>query len=591
MQFVALQLIALGTLAAVVVSAGLFWTRILGLSSITDRLGWAAALGLASLGQILLGLALCGWLSTETVLALAAAALILGGREAVPLARQIGNAWRRPSVAGRSLICVVACAGLAPIVLAALYPPHAWDETIYHLPMARAFAASGSMPFLAHLRVPVFPAVAELLDAALLLVAGDVATHGVSLLATVAVGGLLIALGRSWQAREAGWIAAAIHLGTPMVVYLSGLAYVDALLTLFVTAAFGAAANAIATGSRRWLVAAGAFAGTASSVKYLALYMVVWLALEVFVRRAGGFWARGRAVAIYGLAVAATALPTYARLVYLTGNPLFPFYSSVFGGGTSSFEPQDFQTSGFERVHDAALLAWRGVFARHLVGQLPPLSPFWLIAALALCLGIARRRSLAWTAAMVAGYTLSIPAHARYLLPILPIVGLLGASVLISDRRLSRKVLVSLCLALLLPGWIYAWTLCYRRGPLPTTPAARRAFLLVNVPGYGAVEFLNQHAPRGSAAYGLHLERLIYYADGVWLGDWGGPARFARVLPLLGDRSALEQLLRELGAQYFAAPRSSLPAGFRVGPSDVPVFDRDGIVVFALEVAAVEHLS
>jgi hypothetical protein len=189
---------------------------------------------------------------------------------------------------------------------------------------------------------------------------------------------------------------------------------------------------------------------------------------------------------------------------------------------------------------------------------------------------------------MAAAYVLTIPQHSRFLLSILPIVGLLGAMVVSSRRPMPHAALVAVCVGLLLPGWLYAGLVCLRRGPLPTTPEARQTFLLAEIPGYGALDYLNRRAGDGYVAYGLHLERLIYYSRGKWLGEWAGPARFDRILPLLSDRRRLEIALHALGAQYFVAPQSSLPAGFVIGTGP-PVYDRDGYVVFALGAGAPER--
>src|SRR5262249_44797932 len=40
-----------------------------------------------------------------------------------------------------------AVAGLAPLLVLALYPPTGYDATVYHLPYARAFAETHAVPF------------------------------------------------------------------------------------------------------------------------------------------------------------------------------------------------------------------------------------------------------------------------------------------------------------------------------------------------------------------------------------------------------------------------------------------------------------
>ena len=65
------------------------------------------------------------------------------------------------------------------------------------------------MPFLADLRSPVFPQLEELLQAGVLMFAGDVATHLVQLLAVLLTAALLAGWGRRAGGAAAGRVVAA----------------------------------------------------------------------------------------------------------------------------------------------------------------------------------------------------------------------------------------------------------------------------------------------------------------------------------------------------------------------------------------------
>src|SRR5262249_6935808 len=79
----------------------------------------------------------------------------------------------------------------------ALYPPTAFDATLYHLPFARAFVESGGVPYLLDRRVPVFPQVNEILFAAVMLFRPDVAAHGVPVLMTLVSAALGLEVGEA----------------------------------------------------------------------------------------------------------------------------------------------------------------------------------------------------------------------------------------------------------------------------------------------------------------------------------------------------------------------------------------------------------
>src|SRR5207249_189940 len=121
-----------------------------------------STLGLAVAGQVFVVLATVGALRPWTIGALAAVAVaIYIWRDLVP---QLGRRARRPATAGEgarapSVLAMVAAA----LFVLALYPPIAFDETLYHLPFVRAVAGSGALRFLPDLRFPVFPQLHELL--------------------------------------------------------------------------------------------------------------------------------------------------------------------------------------------------------------------------------------------------------------------------------------------------------------------------------------------------------------------------------------------------------------------------------------------
>ena len=76
---------------------------------------------------------------------------------------ELGRIWALLADRRRRAAAVGLIAVSAPFFLLALYPPTAFDETLYHLPFAREFVRTGGVPFLPDLRFPVFPQLAEIL--------------------------------------------------------------------------------------------------------------------------------------------------------------------------------------------------------------------------------------------------------------------------------------------------------------------------------------------------------------------------------------------------------------------------------------------
>jgi hypothetical protein len=544
-SFSLLHLLALFTLAATVWVAGRLITRRLDVPDQDDaweRFGVAVALGLAIFGQLGFFLGLLHRLTQGVMIAVVLAVHLAG----LSVWKEIGWGVRRQKLwiaAGLTL-------AVAPLVVLSFYPPVAFDETLYHLPFARAFARSGGVPFLPELRVPVFPQLSELIFAEVLLLADDVAVHGVELLATLAAAALLLGWGRrATGSRAAGWLAAGIWLGNPIVTHLSGTAYLEPGLALFGAASLYAHERWREAGSRGWLALASALAGAAAGTKYLGLVFVGLIFLFTLLAAPRGRRARDLALAV--LVIGALAGPWYARIVYYTGNPVFPFFAGLLGERTAWdahwLPPRPIT----ERLAAFIRMPWSVVFDRRDVGYQPPHSPVYLLGLPLLAAAAWRDRRVRRLLVAVLAYAflfLILPPDARYLVAVLPLLSLaLSLAVALWSRP---RLTAALALAVFLPGWLYAGYRFVQQGPVPVTAEARHRYLAGRLPVWPAVRFLNQRYGSRYTVYAFHAENMMYLAEGKLLGDWNGPERFDRMEPLIHDPAALHRRLREIGADF-----------------------------------------
>ena len=417
----------------------------------------SAALRVAVLAHILFFLALFGWLR-PLPMALAWGAGIL------PALRGVRRAGWKPAP------LVV----FAPFALLALDPPMAFDETLYHLPIIRALATSGALRFLPDVRFPVFPRLGELLCVPAFVFAGDTATHFVAL-AEIAIAAVLLF---EWSGRR--WLAPALFIGSPLIVHIGTITYVDAALALFITAGFYSL-------DRDELALAGFFLGTACGVKYLGGYFAVAALLIVLARKRNP-----TAFIACGLAA---ALPTTIWIFANTHNPVFPFFGASPWSMNLPTQP-------------AAMwrMPWDITFARQSVGMEPPVSPLMTIAALAL---VAMRDRFALIIAGYVAILAFLPHDVRYLVPLFPLV----AHAIAQRVNLERFAWIAAT-----PAIAYCLYLLAIRGLPPLTHDARERFLAAHVLGYAA---LQRAGDATVFAYGA--EQLKYYARGRFVGDVVGP--------------------------------------------------------------------
>jgi 4-amino-4-deoxy-L-arabinose transferase-like glycosyltransferase len=568
-------------------------------------------LGLAGLlkpGPILLALlglhltSLPGWRSLLRGLGRLARGL---GGQAGGAAEPAGRWWRRR----RLLWPAGGTAALLPVALLTLYPPTAFDATLYHLPFARAFAASGALPVLPDLRMPVFPQLLETLFAMLLPFGGDLAAQAVALIATALTVALVLAWGRR-ASPAAGWIAAAAFAGSPLVIYLAGTAYVEPGLALFTAAACYAAARWREGAGPGWLTLAAIFGCAAADTKYLGLYALGLVAVAaVAAPPPGPPVSRWRRLGMVTLVCVIVAAPWYGRIAAATGNPVFPYLPQLFGASPWT-PPRSHAVDPLALAGDIAVrllrLPWDAVFARSRLGGYPPYSPVFLLAVPALVAGVLARRRVRALLLAAAGYTVVILAvlpDARYLLVVLPLVCVAvgeclawSLAYLASRRPLASPAALSglagrrppdegwvnaraalLALAIFLPGWGYSLFSLYRLGPVPVTPAEREAFLARKLPLLPSIRYLDRACGSAYTLYAIHAENMVYLAAGRFLGDLTGPAAYRLVIPADGDAELLYRRLRSLGADHLLTVEGD-PA---LPPIFTAAFDRLFRLVYA----------
>lgn len=435
-----------------------------------------------------------------------------------------------PRLHGELLLLAVGGIALAPAFFLTAYPPIWFDETLYHLPTVRRFAETGALPFIAHLRAPVFPHLHEVLSVPLYQWSGASATHLLSFCATLATTFVVIAAGMRWWSRSVAAVAFAAFLSSPIVLFLGSTTYVDALLTLFVALSFYSFERWREEGVRFWLVCAAVFGGGAASVKYLGLFwlgvvglLVIWKVVRERSSPAG--------VVLFASVAVGVMLPWYGRIVWYTHSPIFPFLTSIFGSSEWSGYVPPARRHLTDYLVTIIRLPWDVTVGGERIGFQPQMAPLGLAIPFVLFAAVRDRRVRAIVGIVLAWIVVwcFLPQDARFLVPALPLVAIaIGVALApLAERIVPRVGVALLAFLMLLPGLYWARYRVMSWGLPPADANAAAAMLDRNLRGHAAVSYLNHTAEKGDVVYGLGNEYLAwYYSRGTWIGDHSGPAAY-----------------------------------------------------------------
>jgi hypothetical protein len=578
------------------------------------------ALGLGLLSHLLLLLGLLRLLRTPVTVAL----LVIVSAGSIAWLRRIGvrplGGWMprgehgsgggspRPRRTFAFLLVAVVGVALAPYLLISLYPPTAFDATMYHLAAAKEFAQQGAVVVVPNLRFPVYTFGVHVLYTALLELGSDLAPALLSTLASALVALLLVAWGRAAEGWRTGLAAGLLWLASPIVLYVSTIPYLDTMLTLFVTSAGYCFWRWHRDDCRLSLALSGAFVGLACGVKYTGLFELATLGILLLVLAARRPKALA-AIATFGVSALAAGAPWYIRSAWLTGNPTWPFLASLFGAGpywTSRDLADawaDLRTPGMG--HDVkALLAlpWNlfahgtrfyASTANELSRAIPLALPLVLVGGATLTSGWV---VLVLLSSLVLSWFLGSQVL-RYLLPALPIYCLLAAygfTTLLKRIALRRRppaaTAALVVLAVLLPLRVarVGWGQLRSSGPPPLTDADRERYLSSSYPAYRALLAAPQD---GGAVYSLFGSSLAYYSPARFAGDWFGPWPYRTVLAAArsGGRD-LHALLTTWGYEYLHVARNRMFSQANAAVPEDEEFRRLFQVVYADEHAELYRL-
>lgn len=573
-------------------------------------IAWAVGLPLLAYATLTLGL--LGGLNESN---LALLLLIAGGVGLAAGARELVHLLALFQRAGRALLhsryrvvywflLLWGCS----VLLAALLPPAGmdWDGLAEHLAMAKVWLHEGAIVPLWYDHHSQFPATVQMLYLLGLAFGGPVAAKLVHMLFGLLSLAVVALLTRHHFDRPSAPLALVIFAATPLVGWLAAVAYVDLGAVFYLVLGLHFFLDWLTHRRLALALWSGVCLGLAMAVKMQAIVffaVLVLMSLYLLWRRrmtAHRLPAR-QVLALVGIAVV-TASPWYVKSWLLTGNPVYPFAYSIFGGkqwsewqartyayeqkswgwGELPREEEFWQMPAYQRAFagprrpDRLLLApvgltflpWKYVdpgFGKLAAIMFTSIGPLYL-AFLPLLLLVRRPwgwRVIAWLLVPVGLWWLASAHYSRYLLPALAwLAAPAGYAAYHTARRsrwLKHMVVAALGLMLILS---ICFNLLHGLGGLPVLLGQESVeqYLDRALPPYRVLQLLNQRMGPADKliAYG---EPRLFYLDRPYL--WGDPnyhqlivydrMKTADDLLAAYRREGITHVL--INAQFFPGPR------------------------------------
>jgi hypothetical protein len=440
-------------------------------------------------------------------------------------------------------LIVMICSLSYSLLTWSLIPPLAWDEVSYHLPIPLTFIeAKGfvSIPTIVHSN---WPSGMEMLNVLALMMGSEILPHLIVTAMTVLTAIGLACFAQRYFDHDTAWLAATIYLTIPMVKNLAGLALIEGALGFFGFLAIWAGYGWIKEGSWRDLFLAGVLGGLAASIKLTgaAIPLIIGITglVGLLLHQQYGLKRSILQFTIYGSTVLIVVMPWYLKSIIYTGNPIWPFLYTAFGG-------RDWDILG-ERLHMAWLhdpniaptiwnyikgLWYLTVRSTQFGGY--RLGPLILLAPLSLLFWRRNYRLMEYLILVSWGiYTIwFFTTHqTRFLMGMVPVLVLLAAYATNYLLCLWPSCLAALGKVALVVYFTTVlpfvdgrqWDLIANRWPYIAGHISRDEFLMSHVDAYPAFQYANDNLPQDAKVLLAIWETREYYLDrnAVWANPIG----------------------------------------------------------------------
>ena len=310
-----------------------------------ERVPVAATLGIGVLAYVGLGLAAIGAYQPWVLRMIVGVTIVAGiGWGLVNRRTYLSRRPAVPRIQGANRLWLAAAVlALGFAAAGALAPVTDYDAVWFHLHFPNVFLAHGRLVDLRAEYVSLYPMTWELWFGYGLAFGGPTTAtllHFATLPLTAMV---VFALTRRYAAAASPWLAVALFVTTPTILWEATTPYVDLAFALHVVVMVLALLRYRETARRQWLILAALELGLALATKHVGLIVlaIACAGTLVLALRDG----RGTSMALRGAVTLGAVsllvpLPWYLRAWILTGDPVFPELFSIFGASSDRWDEQ-----------------------------------------------------------------------------------------------------------------------------------------------------------------------------------------------------------------------------------------------------------
>ncbi len=436
-----------------------------------------------------------------------------------------------------------------------------WDSLAYHLAVPKLYLQHGGIYKIGIMSHSHFPMLVEMLYLPGLALgiagAGKMVSFWITVLMVAAVA---ITASCHFGGKSVPLAALAIA-GMPIVLWEATTGYVDTAPALYTVLAVYFLLKYLDAPDLRSLVGCGVAAGFCASTKMTGLaiipLLVAWLLAGRLAAARKIEWKGALALAFAGAVV---ALPWYLKSIIYTGNPVYPFFYSIFGGdGWSAQLAKHYaeQQALFGMGHNlpSLLLApfdltfYSGAFYDKPGLFIGPL----MLAAVPVLL-VARYGSRKLVGLLLVflahvGIWFALTQQSRYLIPAFALLAMLVAGLLYQDERLrrARSMMWAVLGATALFGVCTLVPQVQSAAPYVLGTESQDEYLSKTIDLYDAQHYINRNLPP-NAKIALYGDTRGFFLDRDYV--WADPGHSVTYTRNFGSTIELVSFLKSRGITH-----------------------------------------